>query len=133
MSNRLTIKGQVTIPKAVRDFWVCRKAARALNSLSMMTVPLRFVRPAQQQSTRLRSPCRPHRLRPCVHVCSGQRAASALPLPRAASHCGVLALLAGRYLIGCPSEWDESSAAAKSGVLQANVLTERNQKREALL
>lgn len=26
MSNRLTIKGQVTIPKAVRDFWVCRKA-----------------------------------------------------------------------------------------------------------
>lgn len=81
MSNRLTIKGQVTIPKAVRDFLGLQEGARALNSLSMMTVPLRFVRPVQQQSTRLRSPCRPHRLRPCVHVCSGQRAASALPLP----------------------------------------------------
>ena len=81
MSNRLTIKGQVTIPKAVRDFLGLQEGGSSVEFTINDGVPLRFVRPAQQQSIRLRSPCRPHRLRPCVHVCSGQRAASALPLP----------------------------------------------------
>ena len=95
MSNRLTIKGQVTIPKAVRDFWVCRKAARALNSLinddGSVTVRKACAAAehttAESVQTASASPVRSRLQRPT----RGFRASA----PRAASHCGVLALLAG--------------------------------------
>ena len=81
MSNRLTIKGQVTIPKAVRDFLGLQEGGSSveftINDDGSVTV--RKACAAAEHTTG--SPCRPHRLRPCVHVCSGQRAASALPLP----------------------------------------------------
>ena len=65
MSNRLTIKGQVTIPKAVRDFLGLQEGG---SSASASPVRSRLQRPTR-----------------------GFRASA----PRAASHCGVLALLAG--------------------------------------
>ena len=80
MSNRLTIKGQVTIPKAVRDFLGLQEGGSSveftINDDGSVTVP------------RFRSP-RSFTLR---------RVGTAR----------------WRYLIGCPSEWDESSAAAKA-------------------
>ena len=72
MSNRLTIKGQVTIPKAVRDFLGLQEGGSSVE----FTIN-------DDGSVTVRKACAAaeHTTAECVHVCSGQRAASALPLP----------------------------------------------------
>ena len=79
MSNRLTIKGQVTIPKAVRDFLGLQEGGSSveftINDDGSVTVRKACAAAehttAESVQTASASP---------VHVCSGQRAASALPL-----------------------------------------------------
>ena len=82
MSNRLTIKGQVTIPKAVRDFLGLQEGGSSveftINDDGSVTVR-KACASASPVRSRLQRPTR------------GFRASA----PRAASHCGVLALLAG--------------------------------------
>ena len=102
MSNRLTIKGQVTIPKAVRDFLGLQEGGSSveftINDDGSVTVRKACAAAehttAESVQTASASPVRSRLQRPT----RGFRASA----PR------------WRYLIGCPSEWDESSAVAKA-------------------
>ena len=95
MSNRLTIKGQVTIPKAVRDFLGLQEGGSSveftINDDGSVTVRKACAAAehttAESVQTASASPVRSRLQRPT----RGFRASA----PRAASHCGVLALLAG--------------------------------------
>ena len=90
MSNRLTIKGQVTIPKAVRDFLGLQEGGSSveftINDDGSVTVR-KACAAAESVQIASASPVRSRLQRPT----RGFRASA----PRAASHCGVLALLAG--------------------------------------
>ena len=95
MSSRLTIKGQVTIPKAVRDFLGLQEGGSSveftINDDGSVTVRKACAAAehttAESVQTASASPVRSRLQRPT----RGFRASA----PRAASHCGVLALLAG--------------------------------------
>ena len=91
MSNRLTIKGQVTIPKAVRDFLGLQEGGSSveftINDDGSVTVRKACAAAEESGQTASASPVRSRLQRPT----RGFRASA----PRAASHCGVLALLAG--------------------------------------
>lgn len=77
MSNRLTIKGQVTIPKAVRDFLGLQEGGSSveftINDDGSVTVRKACAAAEHTTAESVQTAS--------VHVCSGQRAASALPLP----------------------------------------------------
>ena len=112
MSNRLTIKGQVTIPKAVRDFLGLQEGGSSVE----FTIN-------DDGSVTVRKACA------AAHDCGVRAdrigfaraftsAAANARLPRFRSPRSFTLRRVGtarrRYLIGCPSEWDESSAAAKA-------------------
>ena len=106
MSNRLTIKGQVTIPKAVRDFLGLQEGGSSVE----FTIN-------DDGSVTVRKACGVRADRIGFARAFTSAAANAR-LPRFRSPRSFTLRRVGtarrRYLIGCPSEWDESSAAAKA-------------------
>ena len=110
MSNRLTIKGQVTIPKAVRDFLGLQEGGSSveftINDDGSVTV--RKACAAAEHTTA-------ESVQTAV-VCSAAAANARLPRFRSPRSFTLrrVGTARRRYLIGCPSEWDESSAAAKA-------------------
>ena len=107
MSNRLTIKGQVTIPKAVRDFLGLQEGGSSVE----FTIN-------DDGSVTVRKACAAAEHTTAESVQTASSAAANARLPRFRSPRSFTLRRVGtarrRYLIGCPSEWDESSAVAKA-------------------
>ena len=126
MSNRLTIKGQVTIPKAVRDFLGLQEGGSSveftINDDGSVTVQLQRKKSGDSNA----------QLEDVGGVITLNKGNGwqttvdnlvpgytySVRLPRFRSPRSFTLRRVGtarrRYLIGCPSEWDESSAVAKA-------------------
>lgn len=114
MSNRLTIKGQVTIPKAVRDFLGLQEGGSSveftINDDGSVTVRKACAAAehttAESVQTASASPVRSRLQRP-TRGFQRFRSPRSFTLRRVGT-------ARRRYLIGCPSEWVRAVPAAKA-------------------